>query len=350
VVLNALDARAHGARVLTRTRCERIEPHELGWCATLTSGGQRLTVLARSVVNATGPWVSRFLHDASPIPGAKHVRLVKGSHIVLPALFTHRFAYLLQGADRRVIFAIPYHHGMTLVGTTDLEYHGDPARVQIEESEVAYLLAVVNRYFERQCTPIDVLWSYSGVRPLVDDDAASPSRVTRDYALELDRKPAPLLSVFGGKITTYRKLSENAVDRLARELGSRAPAWTSTATLPGGDLPGGSFARFLRTLARRYPWLPAPLRERYAQAYGTRTDLLLAGAGSLADLGEELTPGLHEREADYLCREEWATLSEDILWRRTKLGLAAGGDTSKLAAWLARRTDANAAAMAGAGL
>jgi glycerol-3-phosphate dehydrogenase len=182
-----------------------------------------------------------------------------------------------------------------------------------------------------------VLWSYSGVRPLVDDDVSNPSRVTRDYALELDHAPAPLLSVFGGKITTYRKLAESAVDLLARELRYHARGWTTTGILPGGDLPGGSFARFLRTLARRYPWLPAPLRERYAQAYGTRVELLLAGASSLTDLGPELTPGLHEREAEYLCREEWARSAEDILWRRTKLGLGARGDTARLERWLAAR-------------
>jgi glycerol-3-phosphate dehydrogenase len=349
VVLNALDARARGARVLTRTRCERLESHELGWCATLVAGGQRRRVVARAVVNATGPWVSRFLTDAT-VSAARHVRLVKGSHIVLPHLFSHRFAYLLQGTDRRVIFAIPYQHGLTLVGTTDLEYHGDPARVQIEDSEVAYLLAVVNRFFERQSTPADIVWSYSGVRPLVDDDARNPSRVTRDYVLELDRAPAPLLSVFGGKITTYRKLAEGAVDRLTRELGSRAPAWTATGTLPGGDLPGGSFARFLRALARAHPWLPQALRERYAQAYGTRVAQLLAGARSLADLGEELTPGLYEREAEYLCREEWALTAEDILWRRTKLGLAARGQTSRLEDWLKERADAGADAALSAGV
>jgi glycerol-3-phosphate dehydrogenase len=349
VVLNALDARARGARVLTRTRCERLEPHEIGWSATLVSEGERRTVLARSVVNATGPWVSDFLTQSAQVAAAKHVRLVKGSHIVLPQLFTHRFAYLLQGADRRIIFAIPYQHGLTLVGTTDVEYHGDPARVQIDPGEVSYLLGVVNRYFERQTTPADVVWSYAGVRPLLDDEAGNPSRVTRDYALELDRTPAPLMSVFGGKITTYRKLAQDAVDRLARELGSRAPAWTATGILPGGDLPGGSFARLLRALARRHPWLPVPLRERYAQAYGTRVDHLLRGATSLADLGEELTPGLYEREAELLCREEWAVTAEDILWRRSKLGLAAHGDTSRLESWLAGRADTARAVAVSAG-
>jgi glycerol-3-phosphate dehydrogenase len=345
VVLNALDARERGACVLTRTRCDRLEPHELGWHATLTGETGSRAVVARAAVNATGPWVSRFVQEATPVQAARHVRLVKGSHIVLPQLFAHRFAYLLQGEDRRIIFAIPYQHGLTLVGTTDLEYHGDPAHVRIDTAETAYLLAAVNRYFERQSTPADVLWSYSGVRPLVDDRSGNPSRVTRDYALELDRAPGPLLSVFGGKITTYRKLAESAVDILARELACHAPRWTETGILPGGDLPGGSFARHLRALARRHPWLPRPLRERYAQAYGTRAERLLAGARSLADMGPELTPGLHEREAEYLCREEWARSAEDILWRRTKLGLVARGDTSRLERWLATRGAVPAAAV-----
>jgi glycerol-3-phosphate dehydrogenase len=337
-VLNALDARARGATVLTRTRCERLTPHELGWRATLSGEDGPRTVLARAAVNATGPWVSRFIEGATPVQSTRHVRMVKGSHIVLPQLFTHRFAYLLQGEDRRIIFAIPYPHGLTLVGTTDVEHHGDPSTAGIDAAETAYLLSAVNRCFQRQSTPADVVWSYSGVRPLVDDDARNPAKVSRDYALELARGPAPLLSVFGGKITTYRKLAESAVDLLARELDCHAPRWTATGILPGGDLPAGSFARFLRTLARRHPWLPRPLRERYAQAYGTRVELLLQGCRCLADLGAELTPGLHEREADYLWREEWARSAEDLLWRRSKLGLATRGDTGRLDRWLAARS------------
>lgn len=338
VVANALDAAERGAAILTRTRCERIEPHPRGWLATLESAGQRRAILARAVVNATGPWVSRFVAERSPVRATRHVRLVKGSHIVLPRLFTHRFAYLFQGEDRRIVFAIPYQHELTLIGTTDVDYHGDAGHVAIDADEVAYLCSAVNRYLSRQAVAADVIWSYSGVRPLLDDESTSPSSVTRDYALELDRGPAPMLSVFGGKITTYRKLAQSAVDLLARELGSRAGPWTKGAILPGGDLPGGSFAVFLRLLARRYPWLPAPLRQRYAQAYGTRVERMLAAAGQVADLGRELSPGLHEREAEYLCREEWARTPEDILWRRTKLGLRARGGTEALQAWLDARS------------
>jgi len=272
-------------------------------------------------VNATGPWVSGFLAAALPARPAHRLRLVKGSHVVVPRLFEHRFAYIFQNEDRRIVFAIPYERDFTLIGTTDLDYEGDPAAVHIEEAEVDYLCALANRYFRQQISPENVVWSYSGVRPLLADEASDPTSVTRDYALELERHPAPLLSVFGGKITTYRRLAEEALDVLAAPLGVRAAAWTASALLPGGDLPHGSFAVFLRTLERRYPWLPVRLCQRYAHAYGTRIERLLGAAASLADLGEELLPQLYEREVEYLCREEYARTVTDILWRRSKLGL-----------------------------
>jgi glycerol-3-phosphate dehydrogenase len=338
VVLNALDARERGADILTRARCEKLEVSRGLWTATLaTSSGPR-SVTARVAVNATGPWVSRFVREASPMSVCHSVRLVKGSHIVVPRVFAHRFAYLFQNDDQRIVFAIPYEHDFTLIGTTDVEYPGDPGAVHISPDEVAYLCAAVSRYFEKPVRPDEVVWSYSGVRPLLDDEAADPASVTRDYALELDRHPAPLLTVFGGKITTYRKLAESAVDMLTRELGSPARPWTARALLPGGDLPGGAYARFLRSLERKYPWLPAALRYRYAHAYGTRVTHILRGARSLADLGEELLPDLYEREVEYLCRVEFARTAEDILWRRTRLGLRVGtAGMVRLEEWLARR-------------
>ena len=338
VVLNAIDARERGAHIMTRTRCEKLEISRDQWTATLAtpSGQQRVT--ARVAVNATGPWVSLFARAASPMSVCHSVRLVKGSHIVVPRVFAHRFAYLFQNDDQRIVFAIPYEHDFTLIGTTDVEYTGDPGDVRIGADEVAYLCAAASRYFRTSVHPEDAVWSYSGVRPLLDDDAADPASVTRDYALELDRHPAPLLTVFGGKITTYRKLAESAVDMLARELGSAASAWTARALLPGGDLPGGAYARFLRSLEHAYPWLPAELRYRYAHAYGTRLEHILRGARSLADLGKELVPQLYEREADYLCRVEWVQTAEDILWRRTRLGLhVRGTGLESLQAWLAHR-------------
>jgi len=336
VVLNAVDARERGAVILTRTRCEKLEADRGRWVATLATASGRQTVPARAVVNATGPWVSHFVREASPVSASHSVRLVKGSHIVVPRLYAHRFAYLFQNEDRRIVFAIPYERDFTLIGTTDVEYAGDPGEVRIVPEEISYLCASVSRYFATPVLPEQVVWSYSGVRPLLEDEAANPASVTRDYALELDRHPAPLLSVFGGKITTYRKLAEGAGDVLSRELGSPSGAWTARALLPGGDLPRGSYAGFLRGLERAYPWLPPPLTYRYAHAYGTRVTQVLRGARSLADLGEELLPQLYEREAEYLCGVELARTAEDILWRRTRLGLRVGtGGIGRLQSWLA---------------
>ncbi|MEJ0038519.1 MAG: glycerol-3-phosphate dehydrogenase [Gammaproteobacteria bacterium] len=334
VVLNARDAAERGATILTRTRCAKIELRDRTWQAQLT-GAHARNVTCRAVVNATGPWVTSFLSEATPAKSDRSVRLVKGSHIVVPRIFQHRFAYIFQNIDRRIVFAIPYEHDFTLVGTTDVEYHGDPSSVHIDDAEVRYLCDTVNRYFTKKIAPADVIWRYSGVRPLLDDKAGDPSSVTRDYKLELEREDAPLMSVFGGKITTYRKLAETAVDMLVQALGMRLPPWTDKALLPGGDLTGGSFARFLRNVERRYPWLPEDLRKRYSRAYGTRIDHVIGGARSVADLGAEVVPHLYEREIEYLRREEWATMADDILWRRSKLGLhLPAGALDTLAAWL----------------
>jgi glycerol-3-phosphate dehydrogenase len=347
VVLNALDARERGALILTRARCERLTPAGGLWCASIVQGGARCTVQARAAVNATGPWVEAFVHGATPLRTTHQVRLVKGSHVVVPRLFEHRFAYIFQNEDRRIVFAIPYEHDFTLLGTTDVDYQGDPAAVRIDAAETAYLCALANRYFKRQIGPADVCWSFAGVRPLLADHSADPMSVTRDYALELERQPAPLLSVFGGKITTYRKLAESAVNMLAPLLAARGGPWTATAKLPGGDLPQGSFAVFLRTVERRYPWLPPRLHRRYAHAYGTRIARMLGDAASLADLGGEILPELYEREVSYLCREEFVQTADDILWRRTKLGLhLLGRDLRPLSSWLAAQPAAALAATA----
>ena len=335
VVLNALDAQARGAVILTRTRCERLTAQAGVWSATLCGARGQRVVQARAVVNATGPWVSRFVTESSPVRAAHQVRLVKGSHIVVPRLFAHRFAYIFQNEDRRIVFAIPYEHDFTLLGTTDVDFHGDPGAVAIAASEVSYLCTLANRYFRQPITPAQVVWSYAGVRPLLADESTDPTSVTRDYLLELDREPAPLLSVFGGKITTYRRLAEDALNILHATLGVRGGPWTAAAKLPGGELPEGSFAVFLRTVERRYPWLPARMRLRLAHAYGTRIERVLGSAGALADLGRELLPQLYEREVEYLCREEFALSAEDILWRRSKLGLhLAGTDPGPLERWL----------------
>lgn len=335
VVLNALDAVARGAAVVTRTRCERLVRDPGLWSAMLSTPNGARVVRARAVVNATGPWVSRFLREATPATAVRAVRLVKGSHIVVPRIFEHRFAYIFQSPDRRIVFAIPYEREFTLLGTTDVEHRGEPEDVRIDPAEVRYLCDAANRYFRHKIEPHAVVWSYSGVRPLLQDEATDPSAVTRDYALELDAGGPPLLSVFGGKITTYRRLAEEAVDRLSKLLRPRGAAWTARARLPGGDLPSGSLAVFLRTLERRYPWMPSALRRRWAHAYGTRIDRVAGDARSLADLGAAVVPGLHEREIEYLCREEWARSADDLLWRRTKLGLHVPVEARvRLEAWL----------------
>lgn len=324
VVLNARDAADRGALVLTRTRCEKLIAQEGSWRAVLSNGKETREIAVRAVVNATGPWVGRFLQDATPVRATHAVRLVKGSHIVVPQLFAHRFAYIFQNIDQRIVFAIPYEDAFTLIGTTDVDFRGEAGEVRIDPYEIRYLCTTVNRYFNRQITPADVAWSYSGVRPLLDDHAGSASNVTRDYSLELDEHPAPLLSVFGGKITTYRKLAETAVDKLQAQLGRRGGPWTAGSFLPGGDFtkiglrvgaqPAG-FAAFLRTVERRFPGLSAPLRTRLCRAYGTRIERVVR------EMGEEVLPGLFAGEIRYLISEEWARTAEDILWRRSKLGL-----------------------------
>lgn len=328
VVLNALDASERGATVATRTKLVKAVRGGGEWHAELQrADGARLAVCARALANATGPWVGQLLRDALGGRGAhRTVRLVKGSHIVTRRLFEHDHAYIFQNPDKRIIFAIPYEREFTLIGTTDVEYLGDPAKVTIAEDETRYLCESINRYFKRKISPADVCWSYSGVRPLLEEESAdSPSAVTRDYRLELDAgasgAEAPLLSVFGGKITTFRKLSEEAVDLLAGTLGHRSPAWTAQAPLPGGDIANAQFEPFAMRFAGEHPWLPAELARRYADAYGTRAERVVGEARSIAELGPELAPGLFERELVYLRDTEWARCADDVLWRRSKLGL-----------------------------
>lgn len=345
VVLAALDAAERGATVLTRTACTGLERERDMWRARLDGpDGARLDVAARCLVNATGPWAAEFLRLAAPAAPARQLRLVKGSHIVVRRLFEHQHAYLLQHPDRRIVFAIPYEQAFTLIGTTDLDYRGDPGDAAISEAEIAYLCDLSSTYFRRPVTPADVLWSYAGVRPLLDDGGADARAVTRDYRLALERDGAPLLSVFGGKITTFRKLAEQAVDLIGPLLGNRRGGWTAGACLPGGDLFGAApqrrsvleWGQYVAALQRRYDWLAPALVARYAGAYGSRIHALLHRRASVADMGEQLAPGLFAAELDYLRRHEWARCAEDILWRRSKLGLHLPADTgARLDAWLA---------------
>ena len=346
VVANAQAAAELGAEIRTRTRCDHAERDGTGgWRITLVDeengGGE--TVTARALVNAAGPWVSRFIKAGLKVESRHRVRLVKGSHIVVPALFEGEHAYILQNDDKRIVFAIPYQQGrLTIIGTTDLAWEGEPAEVAIDADEIDYLCGVVNRYFIKQTTPEDVVWSYSGVRPLYDDQSGNPSAVTRDYVFDLDAPEGegPLLSVFGGKLTTYRKLAEHAMAKLAPVLGLDERSWTRDAHLPGGDIPDADFAGFRAELAQRYPFLPEVMLERLAHAYGTRAKRVLGDAGSLGDLGEHVGGDLYARELDYLVREEWARRPEDVLWRRTKLGLFLDEDAeARLRAWFTRNEE-----------
>ncbi|MGR4871462.1 glycerol-3-phosphate dehydrogenase [Variovorax sp. LARHSF232] len=336
VVLNAIDARERGARVLTRTRCVAALRDAQGWDITLEGPQGRHKLRARAVVNAAGPWAESFLRGvARPAAGealaTKSLRLVKGSHIVVPRIFTHDHAYIFQNPDKRIIFAIPYQDSFTLIGTTDIEIEGDdPGASRIGQDEIDYLCTQASRYFAKPVTRADVVWTYSGVRPLLDDASGDPSAVTRDYLLESNTSAAPLLSVWGGKITTFRKLAEDAADEVGRMLGEARPAWTDGAFLAGGDLspwigaasrPDADFERFVDALHARYPWLGGMLGRRLARAYGARVDRVIGDAKSMSDLGAQVAPGLYERELRYLQNEEWAMSGDDVLWRRSKLGL-----------------------------
>jgi glycerol-3-phosphate dehydrogenase len=340
VVLNAIDARERGATVLTRTRCEAVT-RDGGWHALLAGPSGRTAVGARALVNAAGPWAADFLHRRSPLAARHRVRLVKGSHIVVRRLFDHDHAYIFQAPDRRIVFALPYEGDFTLLGTTDVEHGGDPGAARISGAEIEYLCMMANRYFARGIAAADVVWSFAGLRPLLDDDSDDPSAVTRDYVLDLDEQGAPALSVFGGKLTTYRVLAEAAVDRVATALGGNRTAWTAGVPLPGGDLPGADFDRFQRETAARWPWLPSALCLRLARAYGTRMERILGAAKAMADLGDAVLPGLYATEIDYLLREEWACTADDILWRRSKLGLHLGPEAPAiLDRWIAARRPA----------
>lgn len=325
VVLNAMDARARGATIETRTRL--IEARRLDglWLITVEDPyGQRI-IRAKALVNAGGPWVAEALDHRIHIESRARVRLVKGSHIVTRKVFDHDKAYIFQNADGRIIFAIPYEHDFTLIGTTDLDYAGDPKAVAASPEEIAYLCAAASDYFEKPVTGEDVVWSFSGVRPLYDDGASKAQEATRDYVLTLDvpEGEPPLLSVFGGKITTYRRLAEAALAKLAPHLPMQGqPAgWTGRSALPGGDFPVEGRAALRDELLSRYPFLEPDLAERYARTYGRAAFNWLGFAKDRRDLGEAFGGGLTAREIRYLIEQEWTRSGDDVLWRRTKLGL-----------------------------
>jgi glycerol-3-phosphate dehydrogenase len=343
VVLNAVDAAARGATIATHTRFIAARREGGLWHATLADAAGERTVRARALVNAAGPWVGDVLGRMPRARQDKGVRLIKGSHIVVPRLYEGDHAFLLQNPDRRVVFAIPYERNYTLIGTTDEAWQGPPAHARIDAAETAYLCETVSRYFVRTTAPGDVVWSYAGIRPLYDDHAASASAVTRDYVLDLEDTDgaAPVLSVFGGKITTFRKLAEHALEKLGPYFPAAGAAWTDGSTLPGGDISGGDFEAFVVGLVQEYPGLPGDLLRRLARAYGTRARALLGTARVPADLGENFGGGLYRAEVEYLVQHEWARSAQDVLWRRSKLGLHVPKRAAPaLAAWFERRTAA----------
>ncbi|MFP8965387.1 glycerol-3-phosphate dehydrogenase [Pokkaliibacter sp. CJK22405] len=322
VVLNAMQARQFGAEILTHHRCVSAHRTDDCWQITLEDAdGMRRHARAKGIVNAAGPWVTELFSTGLDVDTDKKIRLVQGSHIVVPKLHEGKHAYILQNEDKRIVFVIPYQQDYSLVGTTDLDFQGDPHRAHITDSEVDYLLGVINGHFRQQTMTSDIKWSYAGVRPLLDNDAGSASAVTRDYTLDLNapEQKLPLVSVFGGKITTYRKLSEACVNKLAPFYEQMTAPWTANAALPGGNF--STPEALSTTLELHFPWLPASLRQRYVTTYGTLSFELLQDCNSLKDLGEHFGAGLYVAEVNYLMKYEWAMNSEDILWRRTKLGL-----------------------------
>ena len=316
VVANAMDARERGVRVLTRTECVSAKRENGLWQAKLSNGE---TVQAKAIINAAGPWVKAVLNSRLSQPSSDAVRLVKGSHIVLPKLYEGEHAFILQNDDRRVVFMIPYGDLHTLVGTTDVPVQDENLRPEASAEEIAYLCRAVNRYLSRPARPEDVVWTYAGVRPLYDDGSADPSAVTRDYTLRVDDEAgrAPVLSVFGGKITTYRMLADHALAKLAPYFPGLKPAWTDRTPLSGSDFGGVSRVEARDAFFGSHPHIPEATLRPIFRRHGTHAQAVV-GDG---DLGEDFGAGLTERELRYFVEREWAQTAEDILWRRTKTGL-----------------------------
>ena len=342
VALTARDAADKGAIIQTRTKVVSATREGGLWTVKLQEVDSKLrgTVKARLIVNAGGPWVDQVLRESLGQNDAHHVRLVKGSHIVVRKLFDHDRAYFFQNKDGRIIFAIPYERDYTLIGTTDLDFKGDPHGVKISEDETQYLLAAATEYFEKPVTWQDIVWTYAGVRPLFDDHASKAQEATRDYVLrtEGDAKTGAVVNVFGGKLTTHRRLSEEALGHIEKILGRKGKPWTKGSKLPGGEFGPKEFDSQVERLNELYPSLPDRLLRRLARQFGTRAATLLGSAKRMEDLGETYGADLTQREVDYLVDYEWARTADDILWRRTKLGLRIGlGDKARLDAYLQGR-------------
>ena len=325
VVLNAVDAARRGADIRTRTECTGLERTDQVWNATLKcAAGKAEQVSARMVVNAAGPWVDSVLGCADPDKTHKNLRLVKGSHLIFPKLYDGEHCYIFQNRDDRIVFAIPYEREFTLVGTTDVAFQGDANTIAISDEESAYICDAINEYLSTDVAPDQAVWSYSGVRPLYDDNSANNSTVTRDYVFELDNENGapPILSIFGGKITTFRKLAEHALHKLSVS----GEAWTDGATLPGGEMPAGGFDQLVADMTARFAWCPAPTMLRLCRAYGCDVPILIGERASWEALGQDFGAGFTQAEAEYLIEHEFAKAADDILWRRSKLGLHMSAD------------------------
>lgn len=342
VVLNARDAADRGAQVHVRTKVVSARREDGGWTIGLDGESGPQSVRARMLINAAGPWVDDVISQAMGKTGAHNVRLVQGSHIVLKKLYEHDRCYFFQNSDGRIFFAIPYEGDFTLIGTTDRDYHGNPKDVAITPEETDYLLKAANEYFARTITREDIVWTYSGVRPLFDDGASAAQEATRDYVLKVDgdATSGAVVNVFGGKLTTSRRLAESVLEKIEDILGRKGPAWTKGSTLPGGDFGPKSFAAEVRRLGLDYAGLPSGLLSRLMRLYGTRARAVLGTAKSEADLGEHFGADLYAAEVDYLVAQEWARTAQDILWRRTKLGLKVEPeDVARLEAFLRARQE-----------
>lgn len=347
VVLNAMHAREKGADVVTRTRCLSAQRVEGYWVVELENAQGSFKIKAKALVNAAGPWVAQFIKQDLQLKSPYGIRLIQGSHIVVPKLYERDKAFIMQNDDRRIVFAIPYLDQYTMIGTTDREYQGDPSKVQITQAETDYLLEVSNAHFKKQLTQADIIWTFAGVRPLCDDESDNPSAITRDYTLALSQEThdqAPLLSVFGGKLTTYRKLAESAMHQLNPFFPEMKESWTASEALPGGENME-SAEQLAKEIRAQITDVSESLAKRWATSYGSRIWNILGESVSIDQLGLSFGHGLFAKEVDYLCRFEWVTTSEDILWRRSKLGLVfAQNEIDRLDAYLSNKPNHTVAA------
>lgn len=337
VVLNAKDAQERGAVIETHTKVISAHREEGFWNITTENLRTReiKTHKARLIVNASGPWVDKVLDKALDSTRSKNVRLVQGSHIVVPKLYEHDRAYIFQNADDRIIFALPFEQDYTLIGTTDQDYDGDPSDAKITDHEVSYLCAAASEYFEEPIIKSDIVWSFSGVRPLYDDGASAAQEATRDYVLRADGDDLPVINVFGGKITTYRELAESMLEKIEESLGARNGSWTANSHLPGGNFEVSDFDAVVGELKAEFNFLELSLAQRLVRAYGKNAWVMLQGVEDLDDMGYDFGGSLTEREVTYLVQHEWAECAEDVVWRRSKLGIRMSAEEiSKLDQWM----------------